>query len=61
MAEAQSKRNRPPGQTRGTDERPPQQLATPILTFDLSHDVGQLLGTSLDTRGRRKICHAFDH
>ncbi len=42
MAEAQSKRNRPLGQTSVTDERPPQQLAAPILTFDLSREIEQL-------------------
>ncbi len=42
MTTVQFTRNRPPGQTSATDERPPQQLAAPILTFDLLREVEQL-------------------
>ncbi len=32
----------PPGETTGTSERPPQRMASPVLAFDLAHEVAQL-------------------
>ncbi len=31
-----------PGETTGTSERPPQRMASPVLAFDLAHEVAQL-------------------
>jgi len=35
-------KSHPPGETTGTSERPPQRLASPVLAFDLAHEVAQL-------------------
>jgi quercetin dioxygenase-like cupin family protein len=32
----------PPGETTGTSERPPQRMASPVLAFDLAHEVARL-------------------
>lgn len=43
MVAEHSSKSRPPGETTGTSERAPQRLASPVLAFDLAHEVAQLL------------------
>lgn len=42
MTEEQAGRTRPPGVTSGSAQRPPQRLAGPTLTFDLTNEVERL-------------------
>lgn len=49
----QSPTAHPSGETTGTDERPPQRLAAPVLTFDLAHEVAQLHEEAAWQRGDR--------
>jgi quercetin dioxygenase-like cupin family protein len=41
VAEHLSK-SHPPGETTGTSERAPQRMSSPVLAFDLAHEVAQL-------------------
>jgi len=36
-------KSHPPGETTGTSERPPQRMDSPVLAFDLTREVAQLL------------------
>ncbi len=42
MEPEDSSPSHPPGETTGTSERPPQRMASPVLAFDLAHEVAQL-------------------
>jgi quercetin dioxygenase-like cupin family protein len=42
MVVEQSSQSHPPGETTGTSERAPQRMASPVLAFDLAHEVAQL-------------------
>jgi quercetin dioxygenase-like cupin family protein len=42
MSELHDQRSRPEGETTRTDERPPQHLAEPLLTFGLDQEIAAL-------------------
>ncbi len=46
-------KHHPHGETTGTSERAPQQLAAPVLAFDLTHEVAQLHGQAAWQHGDR--------
>ncbi len=46
-------RTRPPGVTSGSPQRPPQRVAGPVLTFDLTHEIEQLMREPAWTAGDR--------
>jgi len=46
-------RDRPPGETSGSDQRPARRLAAPVLTFDLAKEVASLKHEASWQRGDR--------
>lgn len=47
------KRDRPTGETSGSDQRPARRLAAPVLTFDLAEEIASLKQEASWVRGDR--------